>query len=365
MRAIGILVVLGAMAAPAHADRVKDLATIAGVRGNALTGFGIVVGLDGTGDDARSPVVRESMAKMLKRLGITVDAAQLKAKNVAAVMVTGELPAFARPGMAFDITVSSMGTAKSLAGGTLLVTALKGPDQRTWAIAQGSLSLGGFTAEAGSGSSTKKNHVTVGKIPGGATVEAAAPTTMPKAELALVLGEPDFTTATRVAKALGDKLGGDGPKPFARDATTVVVPISASWRQRVPELIATIEAVRVDADTKARVVIDERTGTIVVGEHVELAPAAVAFGGLTVEVGEAPEVSQPGLLSRTGETVVVPRSTVTATEQPGDLKVLPRAATVGDVTAALSSLGAKPRDLVSILRALKAAGALRADLESM
>jgi flagellar P-ring protein precursor FlgI len=361
LASVAVAAAFTAAAGPARADRIKDLTTIAGVRDNHLTGFGLVVGLDGTGDDAQAPTVKGAMTKMLKRLGITVDPAQLKGKNVAAVMLTAELPAFAKPGMTFDVTISSIGNAKSLAGGTLLAAPLKGPDERTWAIAQGALSVGGFIAEGSSGSSSKKNHPTAGRLSGGATVEAIAPTVMPDREIVLVLNQPDFTTATRMRDAIVTALGKDAAK--LNDAATVVVAVPPKARGQVPQLIAQLEAIEVDPDIRARVVVDEKTGTIVIGEAVMLRPAAITFGALTVQVDESPAVSQPGPLTKGATTQVVARSAVKVDEGDHTMKLVKRAATVSDVAAALAALGAKPRDLVSILRALRAAGALRADLE--
>jgi len=361
IHALAVLAV--ALAAPAaHADRIKDLTTIAGVRDNHLTGFGLVVGLDGTGDDARSPMVKGALTKMLKRLGVTIDPSDLKGKNVAAVMLTAELPAFAKPGMTFDVTLSSLGNAKSLAGGTLLAAPLKGPDERTWAIAQGALSVGGFVAEGATGSSSKKNHTTVGRLPGGATVEATAPTIMPEREIVLVLNQPDFTTATRMRDAITAVLGASAAK--LRDAASVVVAIPPSARGAVPQLIAQLEAIEVDPDVRAKVIVDEKTGTIVIGEAVALRTAAITFGALTVEIDETPSASQPAPFGR-GATTLVPRTGVKVNEAEGPLRLVRKSATVGDVAAALAALGAKPRDLVSILRALKAAGALRAELETL
>jgi flagellar P-ring protein FlgI len=351
------------LAAPAaHADRIKDLTSIAGVRDNHLTGFGLVVGLDGTGDDARSPMVKGALTKMLKRLGITIDPSDLKGKSVAAVMLTAELPAFGKPGMAFDVTISSLGNAKSLAGGTLLAAPLKGPDEKTWAIAQGALSVGGFVAEGASGASSKKNHTTVGRLTGGAIVEASAPTVMPQNEVVLVLHQPDFTTATRMRDAIAVELGPNAAR--LTDAATVVVAVPRDARGQVPQLIAKLEAIEVDPDVRAKVIVDEKTGTIVIGEAVALRPAAITFGALTVEIDETASVSQPGLLGK-GTTKVVPQSKVSVHEAEGPMRLVRKAATVGDVAAALAALGAKPRDLVSILRALRAAGALRADLETL
>jgi len=357
MRALITLLVL-ALASTAHADRIKDLTTIGGVRENHLTGFGIVVGLDGTGDDTRSPLVKGALTKMLKRLGITIDPADLKAKNVAAVMITAELPPFAKPGMTLDVFVSSLGNAKSLSGGTLLSAPLKGADQRTWAIAQGALTVGGFVAEGASGSSAKKNHTLAGMVPRGAQVEASAPTMVPQHQIALLLKQADFTTATRMKDAIIAALGPDMAR--VTDAGTVVVPIKKGIDAN--QLISQLEPIQVEPDIKAKVVIDEKTGTIVVGEAVTLRTAAITFGSLTVEIDEQNDVSQPAEFGK-GDTKVVPRSTVKVEEQHQPMKVINKAATVGDVAAALAALGAKPRDLVSILRALKVAGALRADLE--
>jgi flagellar P-ring protein FlgI len=348
-------------AGTARADRIKDLTTIGGVRDNHLTGFGIVIGLDGSGDDARSPVVKSALQKMLKKLGVSVDANDMKSKNVAAVMITAELPPFAKPGMAIDITVSSMGNAKSLMGGTLLAAPLKGADQRTWAIAQGALSVGGFAADAGSGSTSKKNHTLAGTIPRGAIVEASAPTEMPKHEVALILKQPDFTTATRMRDAISKALGAPDRAKLV-DSATVAVTIPKGTEAMA--LIAQLEAIEVDPDVKAKVVIDEKTGTVVIGEAVTLRSAAITFGALTVEVSETPIASQPEALGK-GSTKVLPRSDIKVHEGDNPLRVVNKAATVGDVAAALSALGAKPRDLVAILRALRAAGALRADLETM
>jgi flagellar P-ring protein precursor FlgI len=300
---------------------------------------------------------------MLKRLSITIDPSDLKGKNIAAVMLTAELPAFAKPGMTFDVTISSMGNAKSLAGGTLLAAPLRGADDKTWAFAQGALSVGGFVAEGGSGSSSKKNHPTVGRLPGGATVEAEAPTVMPIHEISLVLNQPDFTTATRMRDAIVAVLGTGSTRQV--DAATVVVVIPASAKNHVPQLISQLEAIEVDPDLRAKVIVDEKTGTIVIGEAVALRAAAITFGALTVEVEETPAVSQPAPMSRGGATKVVPNSKVKVNEGDQSMRMVKKAATVGDVAAALAALGAKPRDLVSILRALKASGALRAELETL
>jgi flagellar P-ring protein precursor FlgI len=349
-------------AGSASASRLKELVNVEGQRPNPMTGFGIVVGLNGTGDDARSPVVRRSLAKMLKRLGVTVDAAEIKAKNVAAVVVTAELPAFARSGSRLDVLVSSMGAAKSLEGGTLLATPLKGANMETYAIAQGPVSTGGFVVQGASGSQARKNHVTVARMPGGAIVERDAPGLAPRGRIVLQLKQPDFTTATRIAAAIDGALGPGAAK--VRDPGAVTVLLTDKWRGKPVELVATLEALEATPDAPARVVVDERTGTVVVGANVSLGPAAIASGGLEVQIDESQEVSQPDTVaSEVGKTVVTPKSKIQVKEVPGSLHMLSGAATVADVATALNTLGVKPRDLVAILQALKAAGALTAEIQ--
>jgi len=355
------LLLLG-ISGEASASRLKELVTIEGHRSNALTGFGIVVGLNGTGDDARSPVVRRSLAKMLKRLGVTVDAAEIKAKNVAAVVVTAELPAFARAGGRMDVLVSSMGSAKSLEGGTLLATPLKGANLETYALAQGPVSTGGFVVQGASGSQARKNHVTVARLPGGGAIERDAPGLAPRGRIVLQLKQPDFTTASRIAEAIDGALGAG--TAHVRDPGAVVVLVAGKWQSRPVQLVAALEALEAEPDAPARVVVDERTGTVVVGAHVSLGPAAIASGGLEVEISESQEVSQPSsVASEAGKTVVVPKTEIKVTEKADSLHMVAGAATVADVAASLNALGVKPRDLVSILQALKAAGALTAEIQ--
>ena len=345
----------------ARADRVKDLVTIEGVRSNSLVGYGLVTGLAGTGDDASSPLVKQSLAKALKALGVTVNPTDLKAKNVAAVLVTAELPPFARKGQKLDVTITSIGGAKSLAGGVLIQAPLKGGDDRVWALAQGSVAVGGFLVEAGAGTE-RKNHITAARIPGGATVEGNLKTPMPQGQVVLLLDRPDFTTSSRIATAINDKLGAGAA--LARDAGSVVVPVSKQWRDDVPGLVAVIESAEATPDQLARVVVDERTGTVVIGGAVRLSPAAIAYGGLTISIREGADVSQPGPLSG-GKTKVTPRSDVSVEEATGELHVIPAAASVTDVADALNALGTKPRDLIAIFQALVRAGALHAELEVM
>lgn len=360
--AILISLAVASIAAPASAQptRFKDLVTVEGFRANELTGFGIVVGLDGTGDNAQSPVVRRSLSNMLKRLGVKVSPGDIKAKNVAAVVVTGELSPFARPGTAIDVTVSSMGEAKSLRGGTLIATPLKGPDGKTYALAQGSISLGGFSVEGKSGSSARKNFATVGQIPAGAVIERAAPQTRYRDRVVLLLRRADFTTASRIARAV-DRAFGAG-LASVRDPGAVLVRIPPQFQRRQIHFISKLEWLQAVPDVPARIVIDERTGTVVVGATVRLGRAAIAHGALTIRISEAQDASQPGVLSG-GDTVVTKKTEIDVNEEKGDLKIIDPATTVGDVAAVLNALGAKPRDLVSIFQALKAAGALRAELQ--
>ncbi len=358
MRRVLVLAALLA-AVPARATRLKDLVEIAGFRPNHLVGMGLVVGLAGTGDDASSVVTRREMAVMARRLGLAIDPSDFKAKNVATVMVTAELPPFARAGMPIDVVVSSMGTAKSLSGGTLLITPMKGPDLGTYALAQGSLVVGGFAAEGGSGSTSRKNHPTAARIPGGARVEKDAPGIPPRDEVVLILREPDFTTASRIASAINSSLG---QVAHVRDPAAVTVEVSSLWKGRVIDLVAQLESLDATPDVAARVIIDERTGTIVAGAGVTLGPAAIAYGAINVDVTETPQVSQPNPLTN-AQTTVTPQSEVKVDEKDGKLQVIQGAATVGGVAAALNQLGVKPRDLAAIFQALKAAGALRAELE--
>jgi len=348
-----------AIAAPAHAARVKELVDVEGVRGNGLTGIGLVVGLAGTGDDLNSVQTRRPLAAALRHLGTSVDPNDIRARNVAMVMVTAVLPPFARSGAKLDVIVSSAGTAKSLQGGTLLSTALAGPDGKIYALAGGPLATGGFIAEGGNGTQTKKNHPTVGRIPGGATVERDAPSHVPTDALTLLLREPDFTTATRIARAIDKTLGVGTAR--VRDPGTIVVKPPPDYRERVVELVATVEALEAEPDSAGRVVIDERTGAVVVGAHVTVGPAAIASGSITVRVSEKQAVSQPNPLS-TGATAATQESQVDVDEGGGRMAAIKGVATVGDVAAALNALGLRPRDLMSIFQALKAAGALRAEL---
>ena len=360
MRVLGTFILTLSLAAPAHAARIKDLVELEGARDNALVGMGIVVGLAGTGDESSSFMARRPLATLLGNLGTAISPADIRAKNVAIVLVTAKLPPFARPGSRLDVTVSSVGTAKNLAGGTLVATALKGLDKLTYAVAQGQLLVGGYEVESKSGSLARKNHVTVARIPGGGTVEREVPREAPKDKLVLLLKRPDYTTATRIEAALDTAFATN--IATVRDGGAVEVAIGPTWTSSVALLIARIEATTATPDAPARVVIDERTGTVIAGADVALGPAAIAYGGLSIKIDERLHVSQPSAFGR-GRTQVVPDGTVDVQEAPAKMQVLPAATPAGDVANALNALGVKPRDLLPIFQALKVAGALTAEIE--
>jgi len=346
-----------------QAERIKDIADIEGVRGNALIGYGLIVGLNGTGDSGTSsPFTINSITALLERLGVNVraDISKMKPKNIAAVMVTSELPAFARPGQQLDVTVSSIGDAKSLRGGTLLVTPMLGGDGKPYAVAQGGLSIGGFAA-SGKGGSTTKNHPTAGRIPNGARVEKAAPHGLyPDQEhVTLTLRRPDFTTARSMQNAINAKLGEGMAR--ATDSGTIKV-----WNPKgnAIDLIADLEQLNIPIDHQAIVIVDERTGTIVMGQEVRIDTVAVAHGDITVSVTENPEVSQPNAFAG-GDTTTVDRTAVDVDEEKAKLVVLPKQVSLSELVTALNAVGATPSDLMAVLQAIKAAGALHAELRTM
>jgi flagellar P-ring protein precursor FlgI len=363
---------------PAAAQvRVKDVARVQGVRENSLYGYGLVIGLGGTGDRSRSnPFTPQAIASMLQRLGISVPVDRLDGKNVAAVIVTAKLPPFARTGLALDITVSSLGDATTLQGGTLLLTPLLGADGRVYALAQGPLSVGGFAASGAGGDSVQKNHPTVGRVPGGAVVEREVPMALDPSGLTFALLQPDFTTAVRLARAINEAGAAAGaperradPSPeIARavDASTVLVRVPAGEQSHLIEFIARIESAQLTVDTPARVVINERTGTVIMGNQLRISTVAVSHGNLSIHISEEKQVSQPPPLApRSATTVVVPKSEVTVREDKGQLAVVREGASIGDVVQALNTLGVTPRDLIAILQAIRQAGALMAELEIM
>jgi len=362
---IGALLVLAGVAVglDVRAERVKDIASVQGVRPNQLIGYGLVVGLDGSGDQTtQTPFTVQSLTTMLSQLGVNLPpGTSLQLKNVAAVMVTAVLPAFAQPGQQIDVTVSSMGNAKSLRGGTLLFTPLKGADGRVYAISQGNLLVGGAGAAQG-GSSAQVNHLAAGRVPGGATVERNVPTPFLEGDhVFLELHATDFTTARRLADAIN--LGVGAGMAQALDGRVVRVAAPRGANERVG-FLAQLEDLKVDvAAAAARVIINARTGSVVMNRSVRLEPSAVAHGNLSISISSAPVISQPGPFSSGGSTVVTEKTDIQIRQDAGQLSLLEAGARLADVVKALNAIGATPQDLLSILQALRAAGALRAELE--
>ncbi len=358
MRALALCLLLSAPAAFAGKARLKDLTDLQGFRENALIGYGLVVGLTNTGDTEQVLFTMQSVSGLLGRLGVRIDPRDIRSRNVAAVMVTAKLPTFSRAGSGLDVTVSSMGNARSLQGGTLLFTPLAGADGVVYAVAQGPVQVGGFEV-AGAYAAVRKNSTASGTVPQGATIEKAVVPTLGSGPLMLRLRRADFTNASRIAASINTLLGGTGAKALDAAAVEVTLPASDS----VVELMAKLEPLEIDADSRAKVVISERTGTVVMGETVRLRPAAIAHGGLRVSIQTQFGVSQPGAFATNGQTVVAPNQQVDAKEAEKSAVKVPAASTVDDLVAALNAIGAPPRDLIAILQALKAAGALDADLE--
>lgn len=357
--AAGLAEASGRDAAPAPA-RVKDIARLEGARPLPLIGYGLVAGLNRTGDRRQTIFSAQTLANMLQRLGVVVEGEQIKIENVAAVLVTAELSPYARTGGRFDVLVSSVGDARSLQGGTLLATVLRGPDGSAYALAQGPLSIGGFGGGRG-GNSVQVNHLTAGRVPGGGLVQVSPPSqAAPGDTLRLSLLQPDYTTAARLASVINEDLGPECAQ--ASDPGTVSVRVPDGYKASLPVLMARLETLSVEVDSPARVVINERTGTVVVGADVRIASAAVAHGTLSVRITTKYDVSQPPAFSRTGETVVVPEERVDVTEGRKQLVGLDEGATLDSVVKALNGLDATPRDIIAILQALQAAGALRAEI---
>jgi Flagellar basal-body P-ring protein len=352
--------------APAHAaSRIKDLVDVEGVRQNQLVGYGLVVGLNKTGDKLKDGgFTKQSLRAMLNRLGVNPTEKGTVSRNVAAVMVTAELPAFARQGSRVDVTVSALGDAESLLGGTLLVTPLMGADGEVYAVAQGSLGVAGFSAK-GQGESVTKGVPTTGRIANGAIIERELGFELGnKSTLLLALRNPDFTTARRIAQAVNAYLREPAARPT--DPTTVQILVPERFAGDVVNLVTDIEQLRIAPDQVARVVIDEASGIIVMGENVRVSTVAIAQGNLTIRITEDPVVSQPTPFSNTGQTVVVPRTQISVDEQSGrKLGVMDGGVTLQELVNGLNALGVGPRDLIAILQAIKAAGALQADLEVM
>jgi len=358
-----VLIALALTGIPAQAVRIKEVAAIQGVRSNSLTGYGLVVGLDGTGDQTtQMPYTTQSLSNYMQQLGITLPAgsAQLQLKNVAAVIVTAQLPAFAQPGQTIDINVSSIGNAKSLKGGTLVTTPLRGVDGEIYALAQGNLVVGGAGASAG-GSKVQINHLSAGRIPGGAQVERSVPTPLQDGDtISLGLNASDFQTARHVAAAINNKLGNGIAR--ALDGRTVQVKAPNDPNARV-NFIADLEELSIESMVPAaKVVMNTRTGSIVLNQAVTLGPCAIAHGNLSVTISSTPVISQPNALSG-GQTVVAQKSDIQIKQDPGIIMNLPASPQLADVVRALNALGATPQDLLAILQAIKAAGALNAELE--
>ena len=356
--AVGLSLLL--VGGSARADKLRDLTDVVGARDNQLVGYGVVTGLNGTGDDITVPFAQQSLRALMRRLGIQIDAKQARLRNVAAVVVTATIPAFVREGSRLDITVSSMGNAKSLRGGVLVQTPLRGADRKTYAVGQGALVVGGFSAGGFSGSSLQENVTTTGRVPTGALVEREIKTTFSdKGTVTLALRSPDFGTAQKVVEAL-NKAFGDGAAK-ALDGGSVLVKAPNELKDKPVELLSKLGEIDVDPVTSARVVINERTGTIVAGGDVHLSPVAIAQGGITISIQENQQVVQPNAFAA-GQTATVQNSNVEANEKGPMLTYVKGAATLADVAQSLSTLGVSPRELASILQALKGAGALRAEI---
>ena len=347
----------------ALAVRIKDMATIQGIRDNMVIGYGLVIGLNGTGDKTGTTFTVQSLTSMLNKMGISVEPGSVKVKNVAAVMVTANLPPFIRSGSRIDVVVSSVGDAKSLQGGTLLLTPLKGVDQRVYAVAQGPLSIGGFIG-GGEGDNLQKNHPTVGRIGGGALVEREVEQTFNGSDnVTVLLRHQDFTTALRVSHVINQTLG-SSEAALPIDSGTIRVQVPPRYKGRLVEFMATIERLDVQVDFPARVVVNERTGTIVMGEKVRISDVAVAHGNLTIRVTTEFQVSQPSSFApESSETVVVPQQKASVIEEEAKISVLRAGTTIGQVIQGLNAIGVTPRDLIAILQAIKAAGALQAEFE--
>ena len=359
---LGIMILLLAWTQAVAAVRIKDITNVAGVRDNPLVGYGLVVGLDGTGDQTnQTPFTTQSFISMLKQFGVTVpEGARMQLKNVAAVSLHANLPAFAKPGHKIDVTISSIGNSKSLRGGSLLMSSLKGIDGQVYAIAQGSLIVGGFGAEGADGSKITVNVPSVGRIPNGATVEREVQHDFASGQPVIFnLHRADFTTAKRLAKSINELLGPDVARPMDAASIMVDAPVNPAHRVNFLSLLENIEII--PGDEAARVIINSRTGTIVVGQHVRVKPVAVTHGSLTVTIDENVEVSQANALAG-GTTVVLPETNITAEEELNPMFKLAPGPTLDEIVRAVNQVGAAPGDLMAILEAMKQAGALQAEL---
>ena len=358
---LAFLTLAAATDTPAVQTRLKDLVAIEGVRENQLIGYGLVVGLAGTGDKRQTLFSAQSLTNMLERMGIAVSPTALQVKNTAAVMVTATLPAFAQPGMRIDTTAAAIGDCSNLQGGILVLTSLRGADGQVYAVAQGPVVTGGFVSGRG-GNNTTVNHPTVGRSPAGAIVERPAPSQSPRGVVRLQLRQSDFTTSTRIAAEVNRKFPSPTPLAKSDNAGLVSITIPPEFSARTTEFIAAIEKLTVESDRAAKVVINERTGTIVLGKDVHISPVAILHGNLSVEIQTSFAVSQPEPLSQ-GTTQVVPQTNVAAKEEKARNIVLKQGATVEELVRALTAIGSTPRDVIAILQNLRTAGALEAEIE--
>lgn len=353
------LLIAGSLSAAA---RLKELAAVEGVRENQLIGYGLVVGLAGTGDRRQTVFSAQSLTNMLERMGVSVPAAAIRVNNTAAVMVTATLPPFAQPGSRIDVTAAAIGDAPNLQGGLLILTPLRGADGRVFAAAQGAVVTGGFSAGR-SGTQQTLNHPTVGRVPGGAIVERAAPTPAPGSRFRLQLRQADFTTAARITTAINKKFAGGGAAvAHAENSALVAIEMPAAYAERTTEFVAELENLTVEADRPAKVVINERTGTVAMGKEVRISPVAVMHGNLAVEIQTAFQVAQPAPFT-SGTTELVPQVDVAVKQEKARTIMLKQGATVEELVRALMAIGATPRDIIAILQNLRAVGALEAELE--
>jgi flagellar P-ring protein precursor FlgI len=343
-----------------HAARIKDLGYIGGVRPNQLIGYGLVVGLDGTGDKSNTVFTNQSLSNLLDKMGVRVDAKSIKVNNVAAVLVTADLQPFARIGNKIDALVSSIGDAKSLQGGVLLFTSLKGADGDVYAVGQGPVVVGGFVA-AGQGAQIQKNHLTVGRVVNGTTIEKEIkPPAISTESVTIALKAPDFTTARRITEKINSNFMGTAR---ARDGGTVVLTVPEQYRTDVVKFISLVEGLEVDADRYSKVVVNERTGTVVMGENFKITTVAISHGNITVQIKEDPRISQPLPFAKGGETTVVPQTEMRVEEEKGKFFLIEGGVTMRELVGSLNALGISARDIISVLQAIKAAGALQAELE--
>ncbi len=375
-----ILALLAAFAGTAEAARIKDIASIGGVRDNQLIGYGLVVGLNGTGDNIKNGFTKESLANLLNRHGLAMKDKDLKSNNVASVIVTAKLPPFAKIGTKIDVAVSSIGDAKSLQGGTLLMTPLKGSDGEVYAVSQGAVAIGGFTAGGAAGGGITKNHTTAGRIANGAFIEKELKHDFSKIRNLLVnLYQPDFTTSTRLASAINTSIKDADARLI--DSTSIMIALKESFSGDIVRLVSMVENLDVPVDSAAVVVMNEKTGTVVMGEKVRISTVAIAHGNLSIEIKEEKKVSQPmpfapqppigsapaasggTVVAPGGQTVVTPETKVAVQEDKRQIVVVPMGITIQEVVRALNAIGVSPRDLITIIQAIKAAGALQADLK--